>query len=330
MADLAKQFKSFNEKIKLSESKKQSLRESRNALRKDIRAELKDQSDISVKFAGQGSYVLNTIVEPENGEYDIDDGVYFSCAMENRPSVKDAHSIVVSAVQRRKRTVEDKPTCVRVKYQDDRHIDMPIYFLEKLTEKFSLTATDSPDLAHKKLGWVESDPRAFIEWFREKTGNNSQLIRLIRYLKVWREVRSKKYELPSGFCLTILTVNHYRPAARDDQSLVATLQAIQNVIDDRHLKWGQFTCTRPTPKREDLFEDFSDEQKEFFLGELELLLEDGKIALEDEDEYEACKIWAKYLGPRFKCDDLKSKRFERAKKHAKATSLPGNASSAKQ
>lgn len=77
MADLHKEFNTFHDCIALAKSKKESLRTSRDAIRSRIRKHFKEVLNLNVpKFHGQGSYAMGTIVNPLDGEFDIDDGVY--------------------------------------------------------------------------------------------------------------------------------------------------------------------------------------------------------------------------------------------------------------
>ena len=77
MADLSSEFNTFHDRITLTFGKKDSLRKARNALRDKIRGHFRDQLKLNVpKFRGQGSYAMGTTVNPLDGEFDIDDGVY--------------------------------------------------------------------------------------------------------------------------------------------------------------------------------------------------------------------------------------------------------------
>jgi hypothetical protein len=77
MANCHGLFQEYHKTIKLSASKKELLRKGRNSLRKIIKNFFKENLKIKEpKFWSQGSYALKTIVNPINGDYDIDDGVY--------------------------------------------------------------------------------------------------------------------------------------------------------------------------------------------------------------------------------------------------------------
>jgi hypothetical protein len=218
MANCHDLFTDFNKTITLNDSKRKSLKKSRKSLRNKIRKyfdeEKKDET--KPKFTGQGSFVVDTIVEPiplvveEDGEektllfYDVDDGVYFIGEKKDRKTVQTYHTWIKDAVTGHTSTPPiDKNTCVRVKFSDGHHIDLPIYYKEE---------NGIPELAHKAKGWIESDPKAFQEWFEGKIDGKEQLRRIVRFLKAWseyRETQRKDKPMVTGFILTILACNNY-------------------------------------------------------------------------------------------------------------------------
>ena len=137
--------------------------------------------------------MMNTIIEPLDGEFDIDDGIYFELDKEPDKSVNTFHRWIYEAVdgQTQQKPV-DKQTCIRLIYAGDYHLDLPIYYIVE---------DQSPYLAHKGEGWIQSDPREFIEWFNQKADADGQLKRVVRYLKAWSDYR--KGELPSGLIFSI-------------------------------------------------------------------------------------------------------------------------------
>jgi hypothetical protein len=78
MANCDDLFQTFDENISVSSARKKTLRKSRNAIRDRIRKHFKEELKVTVpKFHGQGSYSMDTLVNPLDGcDYDIDDGVY--------------------------------------------------------------------------------------------------------------------------------------------------------------------------------------------------------------------------------------------------------------
>ena len=70
-------FLDFNDSITLSISKKDNLKNSRDALRTKIKYYFKENDKNQPKFCWQGSFSMKTTINPYyDSEYDIDDGVY--------------------------------------------------------------------------------------------------------------------------------------------------------------------------------------------------------------------------------------------------------------
>ncbi|AFY40932.1 cyclic GMP-AMP synthase DncV-like nucleotidyltransferase [Nostoc sp. PCC 7107] len=283
MADCHKLFLEFNTFIALNSKRKEGLRVSRNAVRDKIRRYFQDkQNGFVPKFHGQGSFMMNTIIEPLDGEFDIDDGIYFKVETQPVKSVSTFHQWIWEAVNgQTKQEPIDKQTCVRIVYTRQYHIDLPIYYVIE---------GQTPYLAHKAKGWIQSDPREFIKWFNKKADNEGQLKRIVRYLKAWSDYR--KGDLPSGLIFSILAANNIVFDERDDVAFYQTLLNIK-----RNLEWN-FVCYRPTtPAYENLLEDYSKTKKNYFLGQLSSFIESAKTALDDNtSQRDACKAWQRHFG----------------------------------
>lgn len=303
MANCHNLFLEFNSTIRLNDSKRKSLKKSRRSLRDKIRKYFNEEKpdEIKPKFKLQGSFALDTIIEPIPEEivkdgvkktlyyYDVDDGVYFIGDVVNRKSVQTYHDWIVNAIEGHTQTgLKDKNTCVRTEYADGHHIDMPIYFKEE---------QKTPELAHKAKGWTQSDPKAFQEWFEEKSKGKPQLVRIVRHLKAWsnfRETQRKDKPMVSGFILTILAGNHYYANDRDDIALKETLVNIKATLD------ASFTCYRPTvPTNEDLLENYK--HQEYFMDCLQKFIDSATLALKETNQKKSCAHWQKHFGDRFPC-----------------------------
>lgn len=307
MADCHKLFLEFNSIIELKPKYQDSLRTSRNALRERIRNYFKKkQNGFYPRFHGQGSFMMNTIINPLDGEFDIDDGIYFKVPKKPTYSPNTFHDWIYEAVDgHTDEPPKDKNTCVRVIYAGHYHIDLPIYYLVEGC---------CPQLAHKQDGWIPSDPREFIQWFQTKTRykglvptSGGQLRRIVRYLKAWADYKSGT--LPSGLILSILAARNIGFDVfdeRDDVALHKILVKMKNLMDT------SFTCYRPTtPKNEDLLQEYSKTNKEYFKNQLNSFIESAKIALDDKtSQKDACKEWQKHFGKRFPCHLVEEKDDE--------------------
>lgn len=285
MANCHKLFIEFNSAIALDNSRKETLRTSRDAVRDKIRNYFRDkQNGFTPKFHGQGSFMMNTIIEPLDGEFDIDDGIYFNVKTEPSQTVSTFHHWVYEAIdEHTKQKPIDKQTCVRLVYARKYHLDLPVYYIIE---------GQSPYLAHKGKGWIKSDPREFIKWFnsKAKADDGGQLKRVVRYLKVWRDY--KKGDLPSGLILSILAANNIVFHERDDVAFYKTLINIKSNLEQN------FACYRPTtPANENLLEDYSKTKKDYFLDRLASFIQSAEKALEDRTtQKEACKAWQSHFG----------------------------------
>lgn len=325
MANCNSQFKAFNGEIKLTDARCKSLKRSRGDIRKKVRDFFsKNKADkIQPKFAGQGSLIMDTIINPiprykdvdgvEKQElyYDVDDGIYFIGDQKqgDRDSIDDYHKWVCDAIDGHTNTpVEDKDTCVRTVFADGHNIDNPIYYHEG----------DTPELAHKKLGWTFSDPKAFSDWFLALVKDHPQLRRLVRCLKAWADKMdfdTPSKEMPPGIVLTILAANHATYNDRMDIALKETLVNIEAALND------EFSCKRPTtPEGENLLVNYS--YKNYFMKCLSDFIADAKSALSEPNERKATQIWRKHLSERFPLGEDKTQEQSKSLNALGAIAMP--------
>ena len=294
MATLHKEFTKYNKELKLSDSRKDTLKTSREDIKKKIRNWFKENKpdELQPKFHGQGSFEMNTAINPiplkdENDntllKYDLDYGIYFIEREDedNRQSIDTWHNWVCIAVENHtsKKPIQ-KSTCIRVIFSDGHHLDLPIYYKKD----------DLIKLAHRSRGWIISDPKEFYKWFNDNKKNRIQLERIVRYLKGWKNYREKNnsnLKLPSGFELTILAVNNYVEDDNDDKAFRETVRNIHSELN----KPNGFKCLRPTtPLNEDVFADYSPTRKNNFLATLNNLLNDLDGSRDEENFKKASEI----------------------------------------
>lgn len=295
MANCNDLFQDFYEKIKLSTSKRKDLKDAKDRIRKRIVKHFKDtRKEQAPEFRIQGSYATATIVNPIDGEFDIDDGVYLQNLDPDKsewPVPKTVHKWVYEAVEGH--TSEDpidKRTCIRVVYSGHYHVDLPVYGIYD----------KEPYLAEKEKGWHVSDPEAITNWINDEVKNKGkQLRRIIRYIKAWSDNKARSGKLPSGFVLTVLVSNNYEKSERDDSSFAGTIRRIYYQI------LASTTILNPVDKDENLSDNITESQFENFRERLSTLLSNAGDALKEESKMKACKKWKREFGDRFpKCEDL--------------------------
>ena len=292
MADLNNEFKTFHSKVALTSGKKESLRKARDAIRDRIRKYFREKLKVALpNFLGQGSYAMGTIVNPLDGEFDIDDGIYLQHTDENDsskwPTPETVHSWLINATDgHTKEKPIDKRTCVRVCYAGQYHVDIPSY--ANLNGEYMLAEKG-------KKGWHRSDPLALTVWFREHVKmHGEQLPRVVRYLKAWTDFQSgRRGKMPSGLILTVLAAYHFHADERDGLSLVNTVQAIANAV------YPIFCVYNPVDIEEELTARLTDEQKTRFQKAISDLASDAVLAIKTDDREEASKLWRRQLGDRF-------------------------------
>jgi hypothetical protein len=80
---------------------------------------------------------------------------------------------------------------------------------------------------------------------------------------------------------------------------------------------GKFECYRPTtPTDEDLFKNYSDTKRDYFLSQLDSFVKSAKEAIEGTNPKESCEKWQKHFGDRFSCSSAIDEN--EAKEKAKA------------
>jgi hypothetical protein len=143
---------------------------------------------------------------------------------------------------------------VRVIYQKDYHLDIPVYIMKD--DKAMLAQTKANE-------WQHSDSKDFKDWFY-KNRNGQQTNNIVRYLKAWRDYRGFKY---SSIELTILAVkNSYSNEGRDDLSLMYTLKNINDAIQSRVIQ-------KPVSPFENLWEELSEAEMDKRIEQLKNLYE---------------------------------------------------------
>lgn len=303
MANCNKHFIDYNEVIRLTSARKKSLKISRKELRNKVKKWFKENkpNETQPKFHGQGSFMMDTIINPiprkvivENIEttklyYDVDDGIYFEGdkSSDERPSPTTYHNWVYEAVKGHTYTDPiDKNTCIRTLFADGHNIDEPIYYKQGSV----------PELAHKRDGYIESDPKAFTEWFNEKADKEPQLRELVRCGKGWcdkKDFHNENKPMPCGLIITILfTENAVYRKDRNDIALKETLINVESTLKK------DFVCYRPTaPKGENLLKNYL--HKDYFMKCLADFIEDAKSALQEKNIRKATELWRKHLSNRF-------------------------------
>lgn len=286
MTNLDIEFKQFNDTIKLTEARKEKILNSRNAIREKIRTYMKNKLKLEQpKFMWQGSFAINTALNPINGnEVDIDDGMYLNhlSKIDERlwPSPKEVHNMILAALEGHTQNgCEDKTSCVRVIYNNFYHVDIPVYIIREGHAKLANIKTNK---------WEISDSKDFRDWFY-KYRKDEQANRIVRYLKAWRDFNVYDF---SSIELTILVVNNYVQDADDGQSLSATVEKIYSDICMNR------KVVKPVAPRENLWCEKTN-KIDTLIFNFEQLKKDLKSACTNKSKNRATLILQEQFGDRF-------------------------------
>lgn len=292
MADITTELTKYVDEITLTATHRKNLIKSRDALRDQIRKYFKDDLKKAIpKFHQQGSFAMKTTIVPLSGEYDIDDGVYLQDLEEDTnkwPNTTTVHGWLFSAVKDHTNTPPtDKNACVRVTYAKNWHVDLPIYGIDKNDYR----------LAHKKAGWISSDPKKIIDWFRDAVNVYGEDFRsVVKIFKAWADFQEEKSscpKMPSGLILTVLVYNNWKYADRLDERIKKIADAIYN--DVKAIVWVQ----NPIDSKEVLSSRISDTEKKNFQTKIEDFSQAIDAAFLATSKKEASLTWQKYVGDRF-------------------------------
>lgn len=233
-----------NDEVTLRESDRRDMKGRRDNGRTRLEKGLEENGHAQpTMICSQGSYQMRTMVQDDNCDYDIDDGVYFQPENLRDKDGNDltplaARQRVCNALSRDQRfasPAEVRSNCVRQEYQAGYHIDMPVY-------RIGIENKDTDDerafyeLASKD-SWELSDARAVTKWFkdevRDRNGEDGdqgfQLRRAVRLTKAYARSREDwKEKTTSGITITRLVVDEFVAVAdRDDEALLDVWKAIE-------------------------------------------------------------------------------------------------------
>ena len=242
----AQVFKYQRKEVKLSNADRDDLKDKADTNRQRLKGGLAfDGKPKPIGMHTQGSYSMKTMIQEEDGDYDIDDGVYFRKEDLVGPQGGEMSALAVrhmicDAVQDKRFTKapEVRKNCVRIYYNEGYHIDVPSYRKIQIKDPISGEPKTAWELASSD--WKRSDARAVTKWFinandikcsdSSKDGNSGQFVRMARLMKRFAKSRkSWKSQTTSGFAISRLVEYCYlEDEDRDDQCFRSLMQEISN------------------------------------------------------------------------------------------------------
>ncbi|MEP0548076.1 MAG: cyclic GMP-AMP synthase DncV-like nucleotidyltransferase [Rhodothermales bacterium] len=335
MADVQKQFTQFHDAIKQKRFEdEQVLRDKRDIVRKKLDDNLpavfeKYGEEVPTwTWRDQGSYEMGTGTKPLSGDFDIDQGLYFSLSVSDVDPVT-LKKRVHEALDGHTKNVEVRQPCVTVWYHkaNERvyHVDIAVYS-EAGANWFigDQLAVGRLGSSEENKGWEASDPKGLSDEIFERFGgeDRKQFRREVRYLKRWKDHKfsSDGNAAPNGIGLTVAAyhwltneyVDEYANGKDEPDDLAALLGLVKGML-------GRFTSTYhegafarrlavelPTSPYSDLFAKMTNVQMGAFEEKLEKLRDALEYARDEVDPVDACKRLRKEFGDDFPVPEKKS------------------------
>lgn len=288
---------SLSYRVRPSDEQVEEQRERWNDLAEVIKEDLSTITGRPVSSWLQGSYKFGTQIRPAQmgEEFDIDLGVYVEWPGSaeagdfQAKQLKDWVQGILADYQSddgNDATAVDDPKarCNRIRFENDFHIDVPSYHLDR--------GRDQRDLATETDEWEESDPKAIYVWWKEQYegSQRDRARRLTRYLKMWAALNIDANARPSSIMLTVLVVNALKEI--DTEKVSGDDEFFGAVVDSIHeAAASSATVLNPVNKDEDL-NRLSSEDFQGFKSELSNLRGIALRALAASGEYESADIWS--------------------------------------
>ncbi|RXG85685.1 nucleotidyltransferase domain-containing protein [Bradyrhizobium zhanjiangense] len=323
MKDCNEQMKGFERsEVRMSEDDRADIYSKAKTNRDRLKNGLaRNESPKSIGSRTQGSYAMRTMIQHDRGDYDVDDGVYFSRESlkndkDEDKSPEDARKMVSDALQddRFADQPEARNNCVRVYYKTrGYHVDVPVYRENRTKNPFTGEEAKSYEIAAGDK-WRASDPLANTKWFKDENrnrssdatanGNDGQFVRVVRLAKGFARSRyGWSDKIASGFAISKLVADHFSEVqSRDDQVLRQTLRSVSLVL-------ALNSAVRHPVLNENIAES-GDEKTKFFKEKIDESLKHLDVLDKlDCSHEEAMKAWDKFFNT-----DWFSKQPDPAKK----------------
>jgi len=340
MANVQKQFEEFNGNIRLGRfDQNQTLREKRDIIRRKVNEELPgvfedhDEDCPDWKFYDQGSYDMDLGVKPLNGDFDIDQGLYFDVRAADYDPVTLKRR-VHAALDGHTDEVRIRKPCVTVFYHRDGehiyHVDIAVYSsASQNSDGKSRLAVGRESTPADKREWQISSPRNLKEKILSKFEgtDRDQFRRIVRYLKRWKDKNfsADGNAAPLGIGLTVqvyqdLQATYFDRFAGKADDLGGLRKLIPAILSHFEAKWSlekgwtrRLVVPLPVEPWNDLFEQMTDRQIEDYEEKLKKLRDALNEAAAEVDPVVACKKLRKVFGDDFPVPE----ETETAKQHGR-------------
>jgi hypothetical protein len=338
------QFDKFDENIRLGRFEENAaLREKRDIIRDRLDERLPGVFEEAGEecppyyYRNQGSYEIGTGVVPTDGDFDIDQGLYFEVSTNDYPDPVVLKERVCSALEGHTDDVCIRRSCVTVFYHNDGeriyHVDIAVYSDGQSNgDGKSRIAKGKANSGIEYRIWEVSDPQALTDAIDARflgTNDRAQFRRTVRYLKRWKDINFivEGNAAPIGIGLTGAVYYHLRPTYKDVFSgkaddLLALKDLVQTLLGEFREVWDttenksvrRLVVNLPVEPWNDLFSKMTNKQMEEFEAQLKSLASTLESAYEEVDPVVACQILQTAFGEDFPVPPPE----ETAKRHSPA------------
>ena len=184
-----------------------------------------------VETCVQGSVAMSTVVQNEDGDYDIDVAVVFDKSALGDKGAQSTRNLVANALKRKTKQFNAEPevktSCVRIKYADGYHIDFAVYL------RYYDLWNDCWVYEHAGSYWTKRDLRGLNEWFKTQNDNSEgKLRKVVRLSKMFCKSRKSWKNMPSGLLQTVLCDEKLQESyKRIDELFYYTMKEIVNRLE---------------------------------------------------------------------------------------------------
>lgn len=320
MVNLQTEFIEFNNKIKLSFSDNEELRDKREILLKKLKDNISDDA-VSFSSFNQGSYAMHTGIKPDDGDYDIDVGLRFNLKRSDYPDPVSVKQWVFDALDGHTSEVKIRRSCVTVTYhengEDAFHVDFAVYAVEN-DELY--IAKGKMNSSEDNKFWEKSDPLGLINKLKDRFSygeDNEQFLRVIRYMKKWKNYNfiNSGNDSPTGISLTALAYKLFTPCfetnvvtgSRTYDDFMALKKFVAKCKEEFTLQYDindneyyhKISLNLFVEPYNDLFSKMSSKQQENFYNKLSNMLSKLEETEMKDKKAEACKVLVKVFGNDF-------------------------------
>lgn len=294
MYDLSSKFNAFynshvvlprTEQVNLHDKKNINLQRLEDGL-KEYNKENKTEYSIVEKCV-QGSMSMSTIIQNEDGDYDIDVAVVFDKSVLGDKGAQATRNLVANALKRKTKMFNAEPevktSCVRVKYADGYHIDFAVY------RRYYDSCNECWVYEHAGSEWTQRDLKGLTNWFNSQNeDSDGKLRKVVRLSKMFCKSRKSWKNMPSGLLQTVLCDEKLQDSyERIDELFYYTMKEIVNRLE------SNVTVKAPVDNDRDLTPRNSDTQKMTnWKNRLKSKLEDLEILFKDDcSDSDAIQAW---------------------------------------